>query len=736
MSSSSTKQYVWKSTSGLSTAQSDSITATASGTITGAYTSQYQQTFQESGLTCGDATGTVVTVNSVLSACSALPYSVFVDTGSTVTYVYTTPVSSSVTGKQYRLGTPAPSPASGYTVSSANTVTGTYVTQWQVSFAVLPVGDGTTSPSGTAFYDAGSLPISAMANTGYAFTSWSSTGSITFLSSTSAATTATIGGPGTITANFVVATVSQPIKLTLGTAGSPVTWTISGCNANPSTILGDGNSYTITVNPSCSITISYSNAGTSRYVFSDATDSWTFTTCASDTCSAQTKTYYYQFQQTLSYSVTNGGSPTAPQFTANQFGSSYPQTLTTMATAYWFDNNAAWTETNPIPGAAGEQWFTSQPVSGTITAAATIDFSYSHQYDLQFAQSGLDSSAQGTIVTVTIGANPAVNVVFGDFTKNFGFIDAGTTIAYTFTSPVPSSNTGEQFVLTTPDASPASGFSLGSSTTVTGTYKTQYYLTVNSAYDTPGGAGWYDSGSTAYATLTSGTVSGAGTQYVFTGWSGDATGTGLTSDAITMNAAKTATANWKTQYDLQFAQSGLDSTAQGTIVTVTVDGGSPVNVAFSEFPKDFGYVDAGTTITYAFTSPVSSSTAGEQFVLTSPAPTPASGFSLSGPTTVTGAYKTQYDLQFAESSLDSSAQGTVVTVTIDGNSPVNLAFSDLTKDFGFIDASTSITYAFTSPVASSNAGEQFVLTTPVPTPASGLLVVYSYDDHGYLQDAV
>ena len=61
---------------------------------------------------------------------------------------------------------------------------------------------------------------------------------------------------------------------------------------------------------------------------------------------------------------------------------------------------------------------------------------YKTQYELKFAQSGLDITAQGTIVSVTIGANSPVDVAYGDFTKNFGYVDAGTTISYTFTSTV------------------------------------------------------------------------------------------------------------------------------------------------------------------------------------------------------------------------------------------------------------------------------------------------------------
>jgi hypothetical protein len=80
----------------------------------------------------------------------------------------------------------------------------------------------------------------------------------------------------------------------------------------------------------------------------------------------------------------------------------------------------------------------------------------------------------------------------------------------------------------------------------------QYTLTVVSLYDTPGGGGLYDEGTTAYATLTDGVVSGdPGVQYVFTKWDTDATGTDYAkSDGILMNGPKTATADWKTQYYL------------------------------------------------------------------------------------------------------------------------------------------------------------------------------------------
>jgi len=81
------------------------------------------------------------------------------------------------------------------------------------------------------------------------------------------------------------------------------------------------------------------------------------------------------------------------------------------------------------------------------------------------------------------------------------------------------------------------------------TYSTQYYLTVETAYSSISGDGWYNAGSIAQPALKAGEVDeGQGTRLLFTGWSGDASGSNLTSNPITMDGPKTANATWKTQF--------------------------------------------------------------------------------------------------------------------------------------------------------------------------------------------
>lgn len=88
---------------------------------------------------------------------------------------------------------------------------------------------------------------------------------------------------------------------------------------------------------------------------------------------------------------------------------------------------------------------------------------------------------------------------------------------------------------------------------LTAQYKTQHQLTVDSAYGTATGGDWYDEGAKAYAELDTGTVSdNLFYNWVFAGWSDDASGTAPKSKPITMDAPKTATAKWNHEFSMNF----------------------------------------------------------------------------------------------------------------------------------------------------------------------------------------
>lgn len=89
-------------------------------------------------------------------------------------------------------------------------------------------------------------------------------------------------------------------------------------------------------------------------------------------------------------------------------------------------------------------------------------------------------------------------------------------------------------------------FTINVNSTVHWNWKTQYYLTVSSPNGNTGGEGWYDTGSSAYAIVSPISVSaGNGANYVFSGWSGDASGSTSPSNAIVMSGPKTALATWR-----------------------------------------------------------------------------------------------------------------------------------------------------------------------------------------------
>jgi len=137
----------------------------------------------------------------------------------------------------------------------------------------------------------------------------------------------------------------------------------------------------------------------------------------------------------------------------------------------------------------------------------------------------------------------------------------GTSVTASVTSPV-AGPAGTQYVCTgwtgTGDV-PSSGteitvtFTINQDSGITWNWNTQHYLTVTSAYDTPTGQGWYDSGSTASSSVTSPVSGGTGIRYVATGYTG--TGNAPASDSgtsvsFTITSPSSVTWNWNTQHYL------------------------------------------------------------------------------------------------------------------------------------------------------------------------------------------
>jgi hypothetical protein len=329
------------------------------------------------------------------------------------------------------------------------------------------------------------------------------------------------------------------------------------------------------------------------------------------------------------------------------------------------------TATAPVPG-AGERYIwigwtgtgvgsytgPNNPATVTMGSAITEQAVWEHDYYLTV------SSPNGT-------------------TTGTGWYSNGTSAFASVNPLIVAGAPGTQYVFTnwSGDASGTSSTSsaiiMNGSKTATANWKTQYYLNVTSANGTVSGTGYYDSGTNATATLTSLTVPGtAGTRYVFTNWSGNASGNTSPSNNITMNGPKTAIANWKTQYNLTLAQSGVGTDFAGNIITVNGTG----------YTRD-GYTtwaNASDLYTFSYAPQLVIAANSKQCLLTGiSGNSSALSFAVSQPTTITGAYKTQYYLN---------------TTSVYGSaSPAN----------GWYDSGSSISAFVASPVSGST-GTQYV----------------------------
>ena len=164
-------------------------------------------------------------------------------------------------------------------------------------------------------------------------------------------------------------------------------------------------------------------------------------------------TFYRQTLQTLSYSVSGGGSGySSPTFQTNQFGSSSTVTLTTTATKYWLDYGSTWTAgPNPLAGStSSERWFTTQTITGTIGSSSTGAFKYQHQFYLTMQ---VTPSGSGTVTpssdwynagqSVTIRATAKTGHRFQSWTGTGTGSYTGTSSSHTITMNSPITETAK-----------------------------------------------------------------------------------------------------------------------------------------------------------------------------------------------------------------------------------------------------------------------------------------------------
>ncbi len=221
----------------VSKVQSVSSTQNVVGSYTAPVSNQEAQiTFTQFGLN-SSAVGTVATVNGSAKMGSELPFSLTVKRGDVINYSYVDRVSSNISGVQFRV-TGVVGPSSPISVTGDAVVNGSYQAEYEVNFTWSPgIADVTMNPVGVCWITSGEVVVvnATASSPDFVFCYWTaSSESITLADKLASSTTAGIGGPGIVTANFKMLTkmdwYTQPSNISLGSVEN-----IAGILYNPIT---------------------------------------------------------------------------------------------------------------------------------------------------------------------------------------------------------------------------------------------------------------------------------------------------------------------------------------------------------------------------------------------------------------------------------------------------------------------------------------------------------------------
>ena len=463
-----------------------------------------------------------------------------------------------------------------YTVpSSGVTVTANFLTQYQLT---MQAGTGGSVSPSSAWYNSGlSVQISASPNSGYAFSSWSGSGSGAYSGSANPATI-TMNGPITETASFGSSTVSITIASTPSGAGFVV---VDGSAiTTPDTFTwAVGSEHVIAAE-------SFVSGGTGvQYLWESWSDggaeSHTYTVpSSSQTITAVFGTQYYLTVSSVCGSSSNCGSPTPA--------------------SGWFNasNSISASVSSPVSGGTGIQYVTtgwtgtgSAPASGsstsltfTIEAASSITWNWKTQYQLTIVASpssgGSVSPSAGTYwydadSVVQISASPASGYNFTSW--------SGTGTGSYSGSSNPASITMNAAITETANFNQAPTSAL---ITITSTPTGSGFVTVDgSPVTTPQTFSWII-GSTHTLAALSPLSGGSGAQYVFVGWSDES----AQSHTYTVpSSPQTVTATFKTRYQLNVAASPSGSGTTTPSGAAWYDVGTSIPIQATADP---GYVFA------------------------------------------------------------------------------------------------------------------------------------------------
>lgn len=482
---------------------------------------------------------------------------------------------------------------------------------------------------------------------------------------------------GTVSSTFTQTFVYYhqfPVTLSYGVngGGSPTGPTLTG------TQFGAVSMATLTTSPSAF----WLDGGSSYSVTpalggSTSTERWASDQSLTGTVSGSSSavfTYYHQFSVALSFAVTGTGNPTAPSFSAYQYGSSAAATLTASPVAYWLDASSKYTATNPLASSTStERWYSSS-VTGTIVSSGSIILNYHHQFLLTYVGGGATSTFYDEGSTASVTAQGVFNRANGAGSRISSYsIDGGASVAVAPT-------TGPISLTVT----------MNSAHTVAFTSVTQYQVSLDNgataALDSitsptiPGDSYWYDSGTPVSVTLNGvyGRSSGAGTRLSsYTINSGSSHSVSTTGTVGVYSGPITSPQSISTTTVAQYQLTDNDpSNSESSVTPPTISGdagwydsGTSVTIGLNNV-KDATQSQRNNLVTYmvdgTVTSVARSDSGSASIVLT-----------MSAPHVVSAAYQLQYLLSVTGGSALATTpasptgdfwfdSGTTVTVSTDG----------------------------------------------------------------------
>jgi hypothetical protein len=197
---------------------------------------------------------------------------------------------------------------------------------------------------------------------------------------------------------------------------------------------------------------------------------------------------------TVSYSIIDGGSPTAPVFSYTSGGNPHTYTLTTTPTPVTVDTGTSWSVApNPLTGSTGtERWYSIQILSGTATGGA-LAFIFYHQYlqTLSYAITPVLNHGSPTAPTFSaLWFGVSLPLFLTQVATGYWY-DAGSSWTLS-PNPLSPSTGSEQWI-----TSQSTSGTVSSATTILFTFHHQFFLTVNvlpsAVYgSTAPGSGWND----------------------------------------------------------------------------------------------------------------------------------------------------------------------------------------------------------------------------------------------------